>query len=898
MTNLDHAFYYNRNITSFDELQYFTGLTYINDLEFYYCQSLTSMILPENITSIGYQAFLGSNNLGGTLTIGENVSSIGWGAFYYTNFSTIHYNAVNCSMGGQWLDAATNSLTTLTIGENVQVLPDGIFSDCYYVTGELVIPNSVTYLGAYAFNSCYSLTSVTIPDGITYIGEGTFGWCSGLETVNIPSTIESIGNWAFSNCNNLTNFVFPSSLTYIGAEAFKNCYSLTGTLEIPAGVTYIGDEAFMDCTGFSGLVLPENIQTISYRAFKNCSGLRGEITLPESLEFIGNHAFYGCDGISTVNYNALNCTEAGSAQEPVFYDCAFAQLNIGANVQNIPNFAFKRCFSITEMNVAAVLPPTIYSSTFGMVPRSIPVLVPSGSGDVYRNAQYWEEFFNITEDGDQYSFYWDVDAHQYAHNLSVIGVVQINGVEQTSPALEIGAFCGDECRGRQLLTAYPELNRSLVFLTVYGEEGDLITFRLYDHAAEEESTLACATVVTFEADAIVGSYAEPEVLNFVEMQTTALEAGWTWFSTYVAGDGAEMLQMMEESLGESGVIIKSHTDGFVSYDEFGWDGTLESVAPESMYMVNTSAPAVVSITGAFANTAEHPITLSPEWNWIGFPSVKASSVNNALSGFTAQDGDVIKTQEGFSQYIEGAGWTGALRTLVPSVGMMYHSLNGSETTLTYTVNAKESEVEKNVTSEGNHWVPDMKAYPYNMNVVAVVELDGMELGEGRYELAAFCGGECRGSVRLMEVSSLNRWMAFLTVSGSGTTEMEFALYDTETGMEYRGGDLFRFEQNAIMGSAKEPVAVRFAGLTGMVENLNKVTCYPNPVGRSQYVYVNLPAAGTEARVEVVNALGAVVSMERATGMTAEVKAPATAGVYVVRVVIDGKAASYAKLVVE
>ena len=274
------------------------------------------------------------------------------------------------------------------------------------------------------------------------------------------------------------------------------------------------------------------------------------------------------------------------------------------------------------------------------------------------------------------------------------------------------------------------------------------------------------------------------------------------------------------------------------------------------------------------------------------------SVSGALSGFTAQDGDVIKTQEGFSQYIEGTGWTGALRTLVPSVGMMYHSLNGSETTLTYTVNAKESEVEKNVTSEGNHWVPDMKAYPYNMNVVAVVELDGMELGEGRYELAAFCGGECRGSVRLMEVSSLNRWMAFLTVSGSGTTEMEFALYDTETGMEYRGGDLFRFEQNAIMGSAKEPVAVRFAGLTGTAENLNKATCYPNPVGRSQYVRVNLPAAGTEARVEVVNALGAVVSMERATGMTAEVKAPATAGVYVVRVVIDGKAASYAKLVVE
>ena len=899
VTDLGNKFQRNYDIASFDELQYFTGLTYINDYEFYFCQNLNSIVLPESITSIGYEAFLYCYSLGGTLTIGENVNYIGWGAFMSTNFSTIHYNAVNCEMGGQWIDGATSSLTTLTIGENVEVIPYSAFQDCYNVTGELVIPNSVYYIGENAFNNCYGLSAVTMPEGITTIEQGAFGWCSNLESINIPDAVETIGNYAFSNCINLKNLVLPSSLTFIGTQAFDYCYSLTGTLDIPDLVTYIGYEAFMGCTGFSELVLPDNIQTIGGRAFKDCSGIRGEITLPEALESISGNAFSGCDGISTVNYNATNCYEMGGASDPVFNDCAIEHINIGANVESIPNFAFRRCSLVTDMHVAATLPPTVYSSTFGMVPRSIPVLVPSGSGDAYRSAQYWEEFFNIMEDGEQYSYYWDVDAHQYAHNLSVIGLVQINGEEQSSPALEIGAFCGDECRGRQMLTAYPDLNRSLVFLTVFGEEGDLITFRLYDHEAEEESTLACATVLTFEADAIIGSYNEPEPLNFVEMQNTAIEAGWTWFSTYIDADGAGLLQMIEESLGENGVMIKSHTDGFVSYDENGWMGNLTSVNPESMYMVNTTAPAVLSLAGPFAEAAEHPVMLSPEWNWIGYPANRAASLNNALSGFTAQDGDIIKMQESFSQYVEGIGWTGALKTLVPGEGLMYHSLNSGTTSLTYVAGAKDDVLEKNITAEGNHWNANTKAYPFNMSVMAVVDLDGVEARDARYELGAFYGDECRGSARLMYVESLDRYLAFVSVSGNGATDLTWLLFDNETKEVYRADEGLHFDPNAILGATKDPLRVSFSGLMGTEELMQMVSCYPNPVGRNEYVHLNMPAVrGSEARVEIMNAQGAMVSSARVDALTPEVKAPATAGVYVMRVTIDGKGVVYAKLIVE
>lgn len=211
VTNLNQVFYYNREITSFDELQYFTGLTFINEYEFYTCQNLTSIIIPESVTSIGRQAFLECYSLGGTLTINENVTYIGWGAFYYTNFSTLNYNAINCEMGGQWLDAATSSLTSLNIGENVEVIPHRAFRNCYNVTGELVIPNSVTYIEAYAFEGCSGFTSITIPEGITSIEEWTFAGCSSAETINLPSTLESIGYSAFSYCNSLLvlSFLVP-----------------------------------------------------------------------------------------------------------------------------------------------------------------------------------------------------------------------------------------------------------------------------------------------------------------------------------------------------------------------------------------------------------------------------------------------------------------------------------------------------------------------------------------------------------------------------------------------------------------------------------------------------------------------------------------------------------------
>ena len=844
VTNLGGAFSSNQNITSFDELQYFTGLTFIGDYEFYYCSNLTSIVIPENVTSIGYQAFLECYNLGGTLTINENVTYIGWGAFYYTNFSTLNYNAINCEMGGQWLEAATSSLTTLTIGESVEVIPYAAFQDCYNVTGELVIPNSVTYIGAYAFYNCSSLTSVTIPEGITSIEEATFDWCSGLETVNLPNSVETIGNWAFYGCISLTNLVLPNALTSIGYEAFTSCHSLTGTLELPASVTSIGDDAFEGCSGLTGLILSDNIQSIGYYAFKNCSGLRGELTLPESLESVGGYAFYGCDGISTVNYNATNCQTMGSAGEPVFYDCAFEHIRIGENVQSIPNYAFKHCFLVKDIASAAVNPPTIYSSTFGMVSRNIPVSVPLGSSPAYRTAQYWEEFFHITEDysPNSYTYHWNVNVNQFASNMTVTGIIQIEGVEQSVPSLEIGAFCNGECRGRQLLTYYPQVDRYLVFLMLYGEDGDVFTFRLYDHEASEELTAGCASVITFEADAIVGSFLAPYVFNFTDMQLTQFSEGWNWWSTYVEQGGIDGLSLLQESLGDNGVAIRSQASGYTDYYAgYGWYGSLESINNESSYRVVTSAPCVASMPGNVAIPSQHPITLSQGWTWIGYLPSSAMDINAALEGLEATQGDMVKSQQGYSDYYPGYGWFGSLNTVEPGMGLMYYSTNGETVTFTYPDNGRGGEPKKNLTADHNHWKPNTFAYPDNMTVMAVVELNDEELSNENYELAVFAtNGECRGSVKLTYAEPINRHVAFLTISGKDAAELNFRLYDMETGMEYYDAEeSLDFVANAIIGEADDLYTIHFRGTTGMDELVGKVQVYPNPVNAGERFSINV-----------------------------------------------------------
>ena len=157
------------NITGYYNIKESTRLIAI--AAFDYCSSLTSITIPNSVTSIGGLAFWDCESLT-SIIIPNSVTSIGYAAFY------------GCS-----------SLTSVTI------------------------PNSVTSIGGLAFKGCKSLTSVTIPNSVTSIGEGAFEACSGLTSIIIPKSVTRIGKWAFYLCEKLTSVTVPRH-TEIADNAF------------------------------------------------------------------------------------------------------------------------------------------------------------------------------------------------------------------------------------------------------------------------------------------------------------------------------------------------------------------------------------------------------------------------------------------------------------------------------------------------------------------------------------------------------------------------------------------------------------------------------------------------------------------------------------------------------
>ncbi|MCZ7640133.1 MAG: leucine-rich repeat domain-containing protein [Verrucomicrobia bacterium] len=142
--------------------------------------------------------------------------------------------------------------------------------------GEVTIPAAiaglpVTRIAQQAFQNA-ALTSVVIPDSVTSIGDWAFGNCTGLTSVVIPDSVISIESWAFSRCAGLTHVVIPDSVTRIGERAFSGCTGLTNVV-IGNGVGEIGDLAFANCTGLTRVVIPDRVGSIGCGAFSGCSGL-------------------------------------------------------------------------------------------------------------------------------------------------------------------------------------------------------------------------------------------------------------------------------------------------------------------------------------------------------------------------------------------------------------------------------------------------------------------------------------------------------------------------------------------------------------------------------------------------------------------------------------------------
>lgn len=321
-------------------------------------KTVTEIIIPDYVTSIGHSAFSYCESLA-SVTIPSSVTTIGSFAFSYCksltsitipdSITTIEESTFSCC----------ESLASVTIPNSVTSIGKNAFDDCdslVYVT----IPDSVTEISSYAFKSCDSLASVTLGSGVENIYSSAFEYCYKLKEVinkslslNIKpgsssdggigyyalevhrgeSKIDNVNNYLFYTldgvnyligyvgkdnalilpesydgsdyeiCNrafemlkNITSVTIGNGVTRIGEYAFGACSNLAD-VTIGNGVTYIGEYAFTYCTALTDIIIPDNVVDIEEGAFCNCSILTS-VTIPDSVTRIGNGAFSRCESLT------------------------------------------------------------------------------------------------------------------------------------------------------------------------------------------------------------------------------------------------------------------------------------------------------------------------------------------------------------------------------------------------------------------------------------------------------------------------------------------------------------------------------------------------------------------------------------------------------------------------
>lgn len=198
----------------------------------------------------------------------------------------------------------------------------------------------------------------------------------------------------------------------------------------------------------------------------------------------------------------------------------------------------------------------------------------------------------VLSSGWLYANHWTPVSGAYQNTATITGIVVIDDVEQRTNTLEVGAFCGDECRGSTMLRYLSAIDRYEVFLTIYGEDGNQITFKLYDHDAQQELDLNTPDPVAFVIDDIIGDPMDPYVFDFTsngsQPQPTGvvieLNPGWNWISNLLTTETS-----LEEALANltpaNGDQIKS-TSGFSTYNASTglWTGGVNTFDPGRGYM--------------------------------------------------------------------------------------------------------------------------------------------------------------------------------------------------------------------------------------------------------------------------------------------------------------------------
>lgn len=253
---------------------------------------------------------------------------------------------------------ASCGIKEVTIPGTVESIGDSAFNKCGLLTN-VKIENGVKSIGEYAFASCVELREIELPKSVLSIGAAAFRYCDFLAKVTLSEGLERIGDGAFGVCVNLKEIALPRSLKSIGNGAFYECSiteaALSGNMES------LGEKAFQNCNYLTAVTIENGLKSIGECAFIGCSSLT-EMTLPQSVESIGEGLLYGCTGVESVNVAAGNKIYDSPDGSNAIVEKESKKLLVGCkntivppDVKSIARYAFAGCSGLKEITLPGVV---------------------------------------------------------------------------------------------------------------------------------------------------------------------------------------------------------------------------------------------------------------------------------------------------------------------------------------------------------------------------------------------------------------------------------------------------------------------------------------------------------------------------------------------------------------
>ena len=452
---------------------------------------------------------------------------------------------------------------------------------------------------------------------------------------------------------------------------------------------------------------------------------------------------------------------------------------------------------------------------------------------------------------------WMVNPAAFENSMSIIGKVRINGVFSSDIYSKLGAFVGDQPRGVASLEYDADYEEYFVYLNIYSNQssGESVSFKIWDATTGKvyKATVNGDQSIAFIQNEVYGYKAAPyifESTNFVD-QSLTLNKGWTWVSLYARDPKLADINSLTQNMSRTqGDLIKSQTS-FNLYDaSAGWTGGLSATGglkTAEMYKFKLGAANTLSLSGPEVDAAAFSVNIKPGWNWLTYPLSGNLNVREALSLLDASEGDVIKSQRGFSVYDPRIGWSGTLQYMVVGEGYMLKSNAAVAQLFSYpqvfTATGPGRTDNTDVLTSENYAL-----FEHNMNIIAEVT------GEVPYDEVLVLDDQGtlrgRGTIR----SESGRWMSYLTVYGSGSAQDHLEVYLASGGSRWVTGTTLTFAPDQLAGTLSQPLL-----LTAMEGDAR---VFPNPFETAIQVLVQANV-GQHTEFRITDVQGRTVHLQSA-----------------------------------